>query len=103
MRMVASNHVPKYLLIGCTFIGAFIGFLMPEAKLPQPESSGIVSAIIRFELSYINFITTLGAGVLAYLLFKRKVSGRAAMILYGALGFVCVRLLLASLIFAHKP
>ncbi len=103
MKTVASNHVPKYLFIGCGFIGAFVGFLMPEGKIPQPEHSGIISAFIRFELNYINFITTLGAAVLAYLLLKRKVSGRAAMIICGALGFACVRLLLASLSLVHKP
>jgi hypothetical protein len=102
MKTDASNQVPKYLFIGCAFIGAFIGFMVPETRIPQPGHAGILSAFITFELNYINLITTVGAVVLVYWLLKRKARGREPMMIYGALGFVCVKLLLASLRFARN-
>ena len=102
MKTAVSNDILKYMCIVCALIGAFIGFLIPQTKAFPSQQSGIVAAIIAFELNYINLITTLGAVWLLYRLLSRKVRGREALVMYGALGFVSIRLILASLSFFHK-
>jgi hypothetical protein len=100
--MITSKEVPNYLLIACAFAGAFIGFLIPTARPGPPLHPGILSAVIAFELNYVNLITTFGAVVLVYWLVVRKVRGREAMIVCGGLGLVTVKLVLASLDYFRK-
>jgi hypothetical protein len=102
MKIADSKDVPNYLLIVCAFAGAFVGFLMPGMSYIPPEHSGIIRALVAFELNYINLITTVGALVLLYWLLRRKVRGREALIACGALGLVSARLILASLSYLRK-
>jgi hypothetical protein len=102
MKMIDLKDVPNYLFVACAFAGAFIGFLMPETNYIPPQHPGIVSALVAFELNYINFITTIGAVVLIYWILRRKIRGLEALIACGALGLVSVRLILSSLNYLRK-
>lgn len=88
---------PRFLSFICAIAGAFVGFLMPNEPADIPQQGGIVNAIFRFEMNHINAIYSLGLIAIVYSLIKRKVAGRHALVIYGALGFVIIRLLLASL------
>ena len=102
MRASSPQGFPNYLLIISAFVGAFIAFLLPETGTPIPHAHGMISSFIAFELTYMNLITSLGAVVLVYWLIKRKMSGREALVVYGALGFVSIKLILASLRFIRS-
>jgi hypothetical protein len=91
----------RYLYGICALVGAVVGFLVPAAKASSAQHPGILGNIIAFELNYINLIATVGTVWLLYYVFVRKVRGREALVMYGALGFVSVRLILASLRFFH--
>ena len=91
-----SSGISRYEVL-CASIGAFVGFLLPITHTLPPNHPGFIAAIIAFEMNRWNLITTLGALLLVYVLLKRKVRGREALVLYGGLGLVCVRLSLASL------
>lgn len=78
-------------------VGAIVGFLLPDMHTSLPQHHGVVATIIAFELSYINLITTAGLLLLIYWLFVRRKRGRETPIMYGALGFAFVRLVVAVL------
>jgi len=102
MKTETSNEVPQYLYLICVLVGAFVGFLIPETKTVPSANRGIVAAIIAFELNYLNLITTIGLALFAYLLFTRRVRGKEAMAMHGALGFAATRLIVASLGFLSR-
>jgi hypothetical protein len=102
MTLATSERVSAYTCMTCVFVGALVGVLIPGTKSSPPVHHGILGAIIAFELNYINVITTIGTVVLVYWLVTRKVRGRMAQVMYGALGFVSVRLILASISFYSK-
>lgn len=102
MKAAITRDVPKFVYVTCALVGAFVGFLIPNTKTLPPRNHGVVAAIIAFELNYINLITTIGVAWLFYWLFKRKTRGREAMVMYGALGFAMIRLMLASVSFLNK-
>ncbi len=97
MKSLPSKHISNSWLITCAFAGAFVGFLLPSAKVGLLEHSGRLASIIDFELGYLNLITTCGGAVLLYWLLTRKTRGAEGMIICGGLGFVSIRLLLASI------
>jgi hypothetical protein len=97
-----SNTIPRYAYILCTFAGALIGFMLPVTEIPQTEHAGILGAIIAFELNYLNLLTTIGAIWLIYLLSRRRVRGREALVTFGGLGFVAARLVVAASLSFHK-
>jgi hypothetical protein len=101
MKAAKSSGISPYYVI-CAFAGAFVGLVLPAANTATTDHSGILAAIIAFELNYLNLLTTLGAIWLLYWLVSRKVVGREGMVLYGGLGFVCVRLILAAVNFFHR-
>lgn len=102
MRASSARGFPNYLFIISAFVGALIAFLLPKAGEPVPHAHGMISAFVEFELNYMNLITSLGAVVLVYWVLKRKISGREALVVYGALGFVAIQLILASLRFIRS-
>jgi hypothetical protein len=97
MERAASSNASKNAYIICAFVGAFIGFLVPETKTLPPQRPGIPAAMIAFEVNHSNLIMTLGALLLLYWLSTRKAHGPQALVMSGALGFCAVQLLLASL------
>jgi len=100
--LINSKNPPGYLLVACTFVGAFIGLLLPGARSVAPvRYPGVLNAFISFQLNHESLIEIVGAVVLLYWLFAKKVNGPAAMIICGALGLILVKLTLASLLFLH--
>ena len=88
------KRTPRSAYLFSALAGAFVAFLLPVTNtLPIPHG-GVLARIIGFELNYLNALTTLVGVWLAYWLFKRKISGREAIVMYGGLAFVSVRLLL---------
>ncbi len=103
MRETSTRKLPNNLLIVSAFAGAFLAFLLPEeARTPGPHAHGMMSAFIAFELNYMNLITSVGAVVLVYWLIKRRMSGRETLVVCAALGFVSIKLILASLRFVNS-
>lgn len=90
-----SGYIRKYELIIYFFIGASIGFLMPGGQIAPPAHRDIVSMLIALELNHINLISSLGAMGLVCWIIMRKTRGRETIIVYGALGFVVMRLLVS--------
>jgi uncharacterized BrkB/YihY/UPF0761 family membrane protein len=102
MKAESSSRISGFVYVICAFVGALIGLMVPTTKDLPVQHHGILAAMIAFELNYLNLLTTLGAIWLFYWLLKRRVRPREAMVMYGGLGFVCVRLIFASVNFFHK-
>src|SRR5579885_128408 len=74
-----SSGVPRYVYIICAVIGAFVGFLIPDAKTHTPVHAGVLGAVLAFELNYPNLFATVGLVWLLYWLVKGSVHGRQAL------------------------
>jgi hypothetical protein len=72
--------------------GGFLAFFIPTKPGPMPHSGGLLGTVIRFEIDYTNLLMTIGLFWLLYWLLWRKIRGREAILMCGALAFVFVRL-----------
>jgi hypothetical protein len=97
-----SNTIPRYAYILCTFAGALIGFMLPGTSIPWTTHAGILDSVIAFELNYLNLLSTIGAIWLIYLLSKRRFRGRQVLVIYGGLGLVGARLIVAAWFYFRK-
>jgi hypothetical protein len=82
-----------YVLCACT--GAFVAFLTPEFTEQSIKHAGLLSSFFAFKIKYLDLLLFVAAGCVVYRLVIEKVRGREAMILFGGLGFIVIRLLLA--------
>jgi hypothetical protein len=92
----------RQVYILSTLAGVFLAFLIPSTKPQLPEQSGIIGAVIAFELHYENLLTTIVAVWLSFVLLKQQIRPPRKLILCAGLGFAWARILLAVLSLIRK-
>lgn len=93
----SSSQTAGSAYVLATLLGAFVGLILPKNTSYTHAHTGVVGAIIAFELDYLNLLTSIAGLWLVYWLFIHKVRGRQALVMYGGLGLVGARLITALL------
>jgi hypothetical protein len=93
MELKSVNN--KVVRFACFIAGTFAAFLTPDFETSPFRNHNWVASIITFQIDHMRLLLAVTLAWLVYWIFKKRVKGPEAMIMFCGMGYVSCRLLLS--------